>query len=328
MSGCGRSGFAKGGVRVLPSRPDHAFTSLTCALAFSVLCAAFATSAVAQPTRATKSDMLRPFFAAAARAAPKQDPLRPPSLRAAIAQRPVRVLKQHMLTLPPRAHTAATVRPRPRPARLAALTIEPASIRLPSHRVIIKPRQRPRLILRQSTQSRTVAARLDDDGPTRLVRGLANLWRNRNAGTPDAAARKKPRHAGRRFTRVGEYRIHVSRAAGVAACKAAARQHGVPIRTALAVCLIESSFRCDAVGGVGELGLLQIKYETARLLGYRGPRDALKRCDTGAYWGMKHLAMAIRRGGVWKHNQGIWAKRPSAMARVYAAKVLRASRRF
>lgn len=119
-----------------------------------------------------------------------------------------------------------------------------------------------------------------------------------------------------------------SRRAGRAACAAAARRHGVPVRTALAVCFVESSFRCNAVGAAGELGLLQIKLATARMLGYRGSRNALKRCSTGAYWGMKHLALAIRKGGVWKHNQGIGAKRPSRMARIYAAKVSRAQRRF
>ena len=288
------------------------------------MCAGFTLSASAQPVRATKGDMLRPFPATLLRVAPKQDALRPPTRRAA-AQRPVRSLKQSMLT-PSRRHARAVL-PRPRPARLAALTIEPASIRLPSHRVFIKPRRRPRIILRQSARARVIAARGNATGnlPTRLVRGLASLWRGKNA-TPGRQRTERTRKGG--FTRIGSYRIHASRAAGVAACKNAARRWGVPIRTALAVCLIESSFRCDAVGGVGELGLLQIKYETARLLGYRGSRNALKRCDTGAFWGMKHLAMAIRKGGVWKHNQGIWAKRPSAMARVYAAKVLRASRRF
>ena len=140
-------------------------------------------------------------------------------------------------------------------------------------------------------------------------------------------ARRKPAVRRSRLGRIGKAR-RVSRSAGRAACAAAARRHGVPVRTALAVCFVESGFRCSAVGGAGELGLLQIKLATARAIGYRGPRSGLKRCSTGAYWGMKHLAMAIRKGGVWKHNQGIGAKRPSRMARIYAAKVSRARRRF
>ena len=151
------------------------------------------------------------------------------------------------------------------------------------------------------------------------------------AAMPAARAKRAARRISFRRTarlgRIGKVR-NASRSSGRAACAAAARRHGVPVRTALAVCFVESGFRCNAVGGAGELGLLQIKLATARMLGYRGSRNALKRCSTGAYWGMRHLALAIRKGGVWKHNQGIGAKRPSRMARIYAAKVSRARRRF
>ena len=118
------------------------------------------------------------------------------------------------------------------------------------------------------------------------------------------------------------------RAAGYAACRSAARRFGVPMSTALAVCRLESGFRCNAVGRAGELGLLQIKLRTARALGYRGSRRGLLNCSTGAYWGMKHLALAIRRGGVWKHNAGLYAKRPNAMARKYARKVAALRRHY
>ena len=119
-----------------------------------------------------------------------------------------------------------------------------------------------------------------------------------------------------------------SRVAGRNACRAAAARFGVPISTALAVCRLESGFRCSAVGGAGELGLLQIKLATARGLGYRGSRRGLLGCATGAYWGMKHLSLAIRRGGVWKHNQGLGARRPTRAARVYARKVAALRRRY
>ena len=118
------------------------------------------------------------------------------------------------------------------------------------------------------------------------------------------------------------------RRAGYAACRAAARRFGVPVATALAVCRLESGFRCNAVGRAGELGLLQIKLATARALGYRGSRRGLLRCSTGAYWGMKHLARAIRMGGVWKHNAGLHARRPNAQARKYARKVAALRQRY
>ncbi len=123
-------------------------------------------------------------------------------------------------------------------------------------------------------------------------------------------------------------RLPRSRAAGVQACKAAARKFGVPLSTALAVCRLESGFRCSAIGRAGEMGLLQIKLATARGLGYRGSRRGLLGCSTGAYWGMKHLSLAIRKGGVWKHNQGLGAKRPSRAARIYARKVASLRRRY
>ncbi len=137
--------------------------------------------------------------------------------------------------------------------------------------------------------------------------GQAGLLRLNRAATTRPRKARMPRRASRR--------------AGYAACRAAARKFGVSLSTALAVCRLESSFRCSAVGRAGELGLLQIKLATARGIGYRGSRRGLLNCSTGAYWGMKHLAMAIRRGGVWKHNAGLYAKRPNRMARAYARKV-------
>ncbi len=138
------------------------------------------------------------------------------------------------------------------------------------------------------------------------------------------AAAKNTKRRVRKARRVAGAR----RGAGYAACKAAARKFGVSLPTALAVCRLESGFRCSAVGRAGELGLLQIKLATARALGYRGSRRGLLNCSTGAYWGMKHLAQAIRRGGVWKHNAGLYAKRPNAQARKYARLVAALRRHY
>jgi hypothetical protein len=98
---------------------------------------------------------------------------------------------------------------------------------------------------------------------------------------------------------------------------AAAQRHGVPTDLALRVAHIESGCDCYARGTHGELGPLQIKPATARLIGYEGPEFALQNCGEGLEWGMKHLAMALQRGGVWKHNQGLWAKQKNANATRY-----------
>jgi hypothetical protein len=106
---------------------------------------------------------------------------------------------------------------------------------------------------------------------------------------------------------------------------AAANRHGISVAIALKVAKIESGFDCMALGRAGELGPFQIKPETARLIGYQGAESALRSCGAGLEWGIKHLAMAIRAGGVWKHNQGLWAKRKSPQAAAYEQKVMRVS---
>ena len=150
-----------------------------------------------------------------------------------------------------------------------------------------------------------------------------------NFVSASAAKAARKRAAASKVRRVRGGRVASgARGAGYAACRSAARKLGVPVATALAVCRLESGFRCNAVGRAGELGLLQIKLATARALGYRGSRRGLLNCSTGAYWGMKHLAQAIRRGGVWKHNAGLYARRPNAQALKYARTVAAVRRRY
>jgi soluble lytic murein transglycosylase-like protein len=103
---------------------------------------------------------------------------------------------------------------------------------------------------------------------------------------------------------------------------AAAQRHGVPPELALTVAEVESRWNCFARGAYGELGPLQIKPDTARMIGYEGPTEALQSCGEGLEWGMKHLALALRRGGVWKHNQGLWAREKNANAARYEMSVL------
>jgi hypothetical protein len=101
-----------------------------------------------------------------------------------------------------------------------------------------------------------------------------------------------------------------------------AQRYGVPVELALRVADIESGCDCYARGAHGELGPLQIKPATARMLGYEGPDFALQTCGEGLEWGMKHLALAIQLGGVWKHNQGLWAKQKNANGVKYELTVL------
>jgi hypothetical protein len=103
---------------------------------------------------------------------------------------------------------------------------------------------------------------------------------------------------------------------------AAAERHGVPTDLALRVAELESACDCFARGSNGELGPLQIKPATAKIIGYDGPEGPLQSCNEGLEWGMKHLALALKRGGIWKHNQGLWAKQRNTNGLKYERTVL------
>jgi soluble lytic murein transglycosylase-like protein len=88
-----------------------------------------------------------------------------------------------------------------------------------------------------------------------------------------------------------------------------ADQLGVPRGLALSVCRVETRCRYGLVGRAGERGPLQIKLQTARGLGYTGGVAGLNGYN-GAYWGMKHLAVAYQkcgtaRGAARLHNAGL-----------------------
>jgi soluble lytic murein transglycosylase-like protein len=76
-----------------------------------------------------------------------------------------------------------------------------------------------------------------------------------------------------------------------------AASYGVPVSLAHAVIKIESNYRANARGSAGEVGLMQIKPATARMLGYSGSTKALYYPETNIKYGMKYLAMAQDLGG-------------------------------
>lgn len=103
--------------------------------------------------------------------------------------------------------------------------------------------------------------------------------------------------------------------------------NGLPAAFARAVVRIESNFNPRVTGQAGEVGLMQIKYETARGIGYTGTRADLYNPDTNLQWGMKYLAMSWKLGGntpcgaVLKYQAGHGAMQPTAASRIYCAKV-------
>ncbi|OHV90742.1 lytic transglycosylase domain-containing protein [Mesorhizobium sp. ORS 3428] len=106
-----------------------------------------------------------------------------------------------------------------------------------------------------------------------------------------------------------------------------AASYGVPVSLAKAVIKIESNYRPNMVGSAGEIGLMQIKPATARMMGYTGSAKGLFDPDTNIKYGMKYLAMAQGLGGgttcgtILKYNAGHGATRMNPVSAAYCSKV-------
>ncbi|MDE5457050.1 transglycosylase SLT domain-containing protein [Bradyrhizobium sp. CSA112] len=76
-----------------------------------------------------------------------------------------------------------------------------------------------------------------------------------------------------------------------------AAQAGLPPEVAEAVMAVESGYNPDAIGGVGEIGLMQILPSTATMLGFRGSLAELAVPETNIRYGVTYLAKAWRLAG-------------------------------
>lgn len=108
-----------------------------------------------------------------------------------------------------------------------------------------------------------------------------------------------------------------------------ASEHGVPPALAHAVIRVESNYRPNVTGRAGEVGLMQIKPATARMMGYSGSAKGLYDPETNIRFGMKYLAKAqsvgdgTTCGTILKYNAGHGAKRMNPISANYCAKVQR-----
>ncbi|MHA6643064.1 lytic transglycosylase domain-containing protein [Mesorhizobium sp. A623] len=106
-----------------------------------------------------------------------------------------------------------------------------------------------------------------------------------------------------------------------------AASYGVPFSLARAVIRVESNYRPHLTGSAGEVGLMQIKPATARMMGYSGSVKGLYDPETNIKYGMKYLAMAQGLGGgttcgtILKYNAGHAAKRMNPVSSAYCSKV-------
>jgi soluble lytic murein transglycosylase-like protein len=103
----------------------------------------------------------------------------------------------------------------------------------------------------------------------------------------------------------------------------------ISVSLAHAIVLIESNYRPLARGRHGEVGLMQIKPSTARLMGYAGSVSDLFDPETNIKYGMKYLAQAQELGDgticgtILKYNGGHGASRMNQVSLDYCRKVER-----
>jgi hypothetical protein len=102
---------------------------------------------------------------------------------------------------------------------------------------------------------------------------------------------------------------------------------GMPPELAHAVVTVESAYRPDAVGDVGEVGLMQVRPSTARMLGFAGTDRELFAPETNIRFGVEYLAQAYRLSDsdicttVMKYRAGHGETRFSHRSVAYCARV-------
>ncbi len=110
----------------------------------------------------------------------------------------------------------------------------------------------------------------------------------------------------------------------VAMIKSQAPHYGVPTWFALKIAKIESGYNPLVTGSVGEIGVFQMKCQTARGIGFSGSCSALYNPATNVRYGLKYLSMAVRsshgnlRMAASKQNGGLGRKH---LVRSYVAMV-------
>jgi soluble lytic murein transglycosylase-like protein len=106
-----------------------------------------------------------------------------------------------------------------------------------------------------------------------------------------------------------------------------AAAYGVPVSLAHAVISVESNYRPNIRGSAGEVGLMQIKPATARMMGYTGNTEGLFDPETNIKFGMKYLGLAHQLSGgttcgtILRYNAGHAAKRMNPVSAAYCSKV-------
>jgi hypothetical protein len=143
-------------------------------------------------------------------------------------------------------------------------------------------------------------------GRGQLVR---SHWRQKAQWLQHASARRPSyfvryrdyyHHAGGRYRRIGA--DHAIREGGAPTeihdmIARHAAENGVPMALAETIVRIESRFQPQVTNRSGATGLMQIKPQTARGMGFSGSPSGLLEPETNLRYGMKYLALAFRASG-------------------------------
>ena len=102
-----------------------------------------------------------------------------------------------------------------------------------------------------------------------------------------------------------------------------AEARGLPPAVADAVATVESGYDPAAVGGIGEVGLMQVRPTTAAMLGHKGKVADLAIPETNIHFGVAYLAQAWRLAGgdlcraLMKYRAGHGEERMTALSIEY-----------
>jgi hypothetical protein len=97
----------------------------------------------------------------------------------------------------------------------------------------------------------------------------------------------------------------------------------LPADIAEAVVFVESRYDSTVVGGVGEIGVMQVRPETAAMLGFRGTIAELATLEINIHYGVIYLSRAWRLAGgdlcraLMKYRAGHGEEIMSARSRIY-----------
>ena len=97
----------------------------------------------------------------------------------------------------------------------------------------------------------------------------------------------------------------------------------LPAAVAEAVVFVESGYNPSVIGSGGEIGLMQVRPETAAMLGFRGSNAELAEPDVNIHYGVLALSLAWRVAGgdlcraLIKYRAGQDEEKPTARSQVY-----------